>query len=846
MRFKKINLLLFVSLLLSAYAYSQKKLTLDKIYTAKTTVDVMMPIMLDSTNLKKQKFEYKDLLASQVDLPEQEDFTEEIRAEVMREYFFFRKAQNKPQFRFFNFQINTGRYGKLNLKIASPSMFELYINGKKEISKTSIQDSISSAKVAEKLFTSLPGTNDIVIKYLSLPTNKAPEGIKVTVETQGKDSVTDFNISYEGKRNVTIEDMLSGKRAINSHISPNGDYILSHIKDVSTKGKTTYYYELTDVKTLKSIRINTAKAGWMKSVNKYYYTNKEGNDTQLICVDPTTFESVIMAENISSNFRLTADDKSLIYTEKEDNDTRKGDLKLLASPEDRQTGYYSRNFIYRQDVKTGLKERLTFGKKTTYLVDISQDSRYLLYSTYNETPTEPPFKNLSMFRLNMETHAVDTLWIGEPYAYDAIFSPDGKKILITGSPQAFDNIGLNTTKGETPNSYDNQCFIMDLSTKQIEPVTKNFNPSVISTYWNKMDNMIYLRVTDKDYENIYRYDPAKKTFSKLNLAEDVIQSFSLSSNSLTASYHGQSLSNSTKVYTLDLKNEKSTLINNPLKENFRYLNLGEVKDWNFTASDGTVIEGRYYLPPNFDSSKQYPMIVYYYGGTTPTVRAFDLPYPAHVYSSLGYVVYILQPSGTIGYGQDFSARHVNAWGKRTADDIIEGTKKFTDSHSFVNKDKVGCMGASYGGFMTMYLLTQTDIFAAAMSHAGISSISSYWGEGYWGYTYSTAASSGSYPWNNKELYVGQSPLFNADKIHTPLLLIHGTADTNVPIGESIQMYTALKILGRPVEFIEVKKENHGVADYNRRIKWNYSIYAWFAKWLQDDPSWWDSLYSENK
>jgi dipeptidyl aminopeptidase/acylaminoacyl peptidase len=144
--------------------------------------------------------------------------------------------------------------------------------------------------------------------------------------------------------------------------------------------------------------------------------------------------------------------------------------------------------------------------------------------------------------------------------------------------------------------------------------------------------------------------------------------------------------------------------------------------------------------------------------------------------------------------------------------------------------------------MTMYLQTVTDIFAAAVSHAGISSIASYWGEGYWGYAYSGAASAGSFPWNNLELYIEQSPLFNADKIRTPLLLLHGMEDTNVPIGESIQMFTALKILGRPVEFIRVKGENHGIANYKRRIEWNHSIYAWFAKWLQDDSSWWDSLY----
>ena len=115
------------------------------------------------------------------------------------------------------------------------------------------------------------------------------------------------------------------------------------------------------------------------------------------------------------------------------------------------------------------------------------------------------------------------------------------------------------------------------------------------------------------------------------------------------------------------------------------------------------------LPPSFDPNKKYPLIVYYYGGTTPTTRGITSPYCAQLFASRDYVVYVIQPSGAIGYGQEFSARHVNAWGERTADEIIEGTKKFCAAHPFVNDKRIGCLGASYGGFMTMYLQTKTDI-----------------------------------------------------------------------------------------------------------------------------------------
>jgi dipeptidyl aminopeptidase/acylaminoacyl peptidase len=280
--------------------------------------------------------------------------------------------------------------------------------------------------------------------------------------------------------------------------------------------------------------------------------------------------------------------------------------------------------------------------------------------------------------------------------------------------------------------------------------------------------------------------------------------------------------------------------------------VGTCEDWNFRNSHGDTVYGRLYLPADFDASKKYPMIVYYYGGCSPVSRYFESPYAPQYWNSLGYVAYILEPSGATGFGQEWASRHVNTAGGvpvngvvpggTPAGDIIEGVKKICDEHPFIDREKIGCMGASYGGFMTQYLQTVTDIFAAAVSHAGITNHTSYWGEGYWGYNYSEVSMANSYPWSHRQLYVDQSPLFNANKINTPLLLLHGNADTNVPLIESLQMFTALKLLGREVALVEVEGQNHHIQDYGKREKWLATQMAWFARWLKEDPTWWDALY----
>jgi len=162
----------------------------------------------------------------------------------------------------------------------------------------------------------------------------------------------------------------------------------------------------------------------------------------------------------------------------------------------------------------------------------------------------------------------------------------------------------------------------------------------------------------------------------------------------------------------------------------------------------------------------------------------------------------------------------------------------------VDPGRVGCIGASYGGFMTMTLVTETDLFAAAVAHAGISALSSYWGEGYWGYSYGAVANADSFPWNRRDIFVDRSPLFNADKVTTPVLLTHGDADPNVPLGESDQFYAALKLLGVEVEYLRIAGLGHLIMEHDKRALWSKSILAWFDRRLKDQPEWWDALYPE--
>lgn len=839
--------ILSLVLLFSINLFSRQTQILKQV-AGTNPVEVYSPVQFDTLNIKGKKFEKKNLLETSVTIPDQSLFTN-IYDAGEDGFITLQKPvdDGKTSLQLFSFYISSDRYAEGTLKITSPGMLEVYLDGKLKKTKSSEEKDSENAKDVTVEVSPYPRTNHVVIKLMATgDTIPAVSTLKVEIENEKNDSVTNFSMRNTDKRLINMSDMVVGNRVTNIKMSPNGRYVLVFYR-TNHGEKSNSYTELYNIKTNQHILIDTdgrkRQLGWMPKSDNLFYLSRINDEVNLIQVNPATFEETVIAKNIPDvSVTISPDEKTLFYSKQDKGAEVSGDLILLKSVEDRQPGYSNRTFIYKYDLATGVSQQLTFGTRSTYLNDISFDSKQLLISYTEETITERPFKKYTMVRLDIPTMKVDTLWKDDGFATSAVFSPDAKKILISGSAEAFGNIGSSLAQGEIDNSYNKLAFIMDLATKKIDPITKDFDPSISRSIWNKQDGQIYFLTTNKDSVTVFGYNTANRKFNKLPLKEEVIRAFDIASNTSVAAYMGLGQSNSTKAYTYNLKNQKSDLIADPFDEQLSKLELGKIEDCNFINSDGTEIQAKYFLPPGFDPSKKYPMIVYYYGGTTPSARTFEASYPGHVFAAQGYVVFMIQPSGAIGYGQKFAAMHVNAWGKRTAEDIIEGTTRFLEEHTYVDAGKIGCIGASYGGFMTMYLQTQTDMFSAAVSHAGISSIASYWGEGYWGYAYSSGASAHSYPWNNPELYVGQSPLFHADKIKTPILLTHGMVDTNVPIGESIQMYTALQILGVPVELLQVKNENHGISNYKRRLEWNNSIMAWFDKWLKDDARWWDSMY----
>ncbi len=811
------------------------------------SVAVRMPFQGDSINFKGNRFTVKDLLKTPLTLDLEETGYTRMKTDETG-YITLPAPQKDYLFYLFSTNIRAERYMTATFKVYASTCHEVYVDGESKNSSTTAADTITKINASSVSLRMEPQKDyKIIIKLMASSKDKMPPMLKCELEKKGQYEGIECHIAPDLPKRLSLYETAYGSKVTALSLSPNGKYLYMGITESYSAKRSVSRYVLKDAGTLETIMENVPSgARWMPRTNGLYYTvnGKRGKD--LMMLDPRTAATSTLKRDIpEGNFHFSPSEDYLIYSKSDINAKESGPLVRYLMPDDRISGARNRTYLMKYDLKSGLSERLTYGSRSVYLNDISFDGKKVLFISHKPEITERPFNTYSLVELDMCTMQCDTIVKDEPFLKSAFYSPDASKLLITGSPEAFEGIGKNCGNHPVANDYDTQAYIMELATRRIVPVTRDFNPSVEPLQWNRTDGCIYFNTTDEDCMNIYRYNPAKASYEKLLLKEDVITSFSLPQDAPSkAAYIGGGNTSAGVAYMYDTKKRTSELLADPMSERLGNTKFGKMEEWYFTSAKGTRIKGLMCLPPDFDPDKKYPLIVYYYGGTTPTTRSMGSPYAPQLFASRDYVVYVIQPSGAIGFGQEFSARHVNAWGDWTADEIIEGTKKFCEEHPFVDPEKIGCLGASYGGFMTQYLQTKTDIFAAAVSHAGISNVASYWGEGYWGYSYNGVAAADSYPWTNPNLFTKQGSLYNADKINTPLLLLHGTRDTNVPIGESIQLFNALKILGKEVEFISVDGEDHFIADYGYREKWHNTIMAWFAKWLQDSPQWWNELYPQ--
>jgi dipeptidyl aminopeptidase/acylaminoacyl peptidase len=280
-------------------------------------------------------------------------------------------------------------------------------------------------------------------------------------------------------------------------------------------------------------------------------------------------------------------------------------------------------------------------------------------------------------------------------------------------------------------------------------------------------------------------------------------------------------------------NGESTKLTNLNKRWSDKLFLCDHERFEFKSSAGHLVEGWLMRPPQFDDEKKYPMIVEIHGGPRGAF-GYSLMHEFQVLAAQGWVIMYINPYGSGGYYEDFQAGLPGHYGEQDYADIMESVDYVLKKYDFIDTERLGVTGGSYGGYMTNWIVTHTDRFKAAVTLRSISNWVSFFGTSDIGWTFGKWEM-GGIPWIDEENFQAKSPIRYVQNAKTPTLIIHSEEDHRCPIEQAEQFFTALKVLNVPTEFIRFPKENHDLSrkgkpkNREQRLK---HIIRWFKKYLE--------------
>src|SRR5215472_13025812 len=264
---------------------------------------------------------------------------------------------------------------------------------------------------------------------------------------------------------------------------------------------------------------------------------------------------------------------------------------------------------------------------------------------------------------------------------------------------------------------------------------------------------------------------------------------------------------------------------------FSEFTLATPEYMSYTGEDGWPMDGWILKPQDFDPKKKYPLIVEIHGGPN-TQYGYGFFHEMQVLVAAGYVVLYTNPRGSCGYGRDFALAVRGAWGLKDSLDIMAGVDTLLQK-GYIDEQRMGVTGGSYGGFMTNWLVGHNDRFKAAVTQRSVVNLASDFGSCDFGWSFADEELEAT-PWEDLDRYMRMSPITYVKNIHTPLLIIHSEQDLRCSIEQAEQLFASLKYLGREVLLVRFEGQSHGLSRGGHpklRLERLRHILGWFEKYL---------------
>lgn len=412
---------------------------------------------------------------------------------------------------------------------------------------------------------------------------------------------------------------------------------------------------------------------------------------------------------------------------------------------------------------------------------------------------------------------------------DPTWAPDGRRLVVRGG------VGLDVVISERwDHGAPTDLWLFDAGGRERRNLTEAWDLIPGSPVWSEDGSHLYFTASMGGNSHLFRLEVGSGAVEQITHGDGRIGSVSFSADRSSFAYVGEDATHPGDVYAGPVGGDAGQLTSLNA-ELLAELELKSPDRLLFESADGTEIEGWLIPPVDYEEGDghAWPMVLNIHGGPHGSYgNGFSFDF--HLQSAKGYFVLYTNPRASTGYGEDFRWATWGSWGDEDYDDVMGGVEAAVAAYP-IDTDRMGVTGYSYGGYLTNWIITQTDRFAAAVAGAGISN----WVSDYAVADIPRTKETEFYgtPWQEEGLrnLLAASPVVHAEGVSTPTLFVHGESDHRVPIEEAEQMYVALKKQRVPAMMVRYPDSYHGGWTPWRYLHRLYSTMEWWSRWLNETP-----------
>ena len=361
-------------------------------------------------------------------------------------------------------------------------------------------------------------------------------------------------------------------------------------------------------------------------------------------------------------------------------------------------------------------------------------------------------------------------------------------------------------------------------------LTEELDYSAGDLFWAPGGAAVYFEAEDRGRTAVFRVNPGTKKIDRV-LDGHTLGSVSLSPDGRSLYFLMQAIDKPNDIWSCDLKTKALAPITRVNAALLAGLDLRPAEEFVFEGAGGDKVHGFLLKPPAFDASKKYPLLMLIHGGPQGVFGDdFHYRWNASMFAAGGYVAAMVNFHGSTGYGQAFTDSITGDWGGKPYEDIVKSVAYLRRTYPFIDPDKLGAAGASYGGYMIDWLEGHTDIFDCLVSHDGVFDLRSEWGstDELWFPEWEYRGT----PWTSPDQYAKWSPSMFVPNFKTPMLVIHSANDYRVPLEQGLQLFTSLQRMGVPSKLLFFPDEDHFISKPQNAELWWRTIHEWLATYLK--------------